>query len=237
MILVFQFFIGVYISSIRLNNIETAYLDRLYFGAREGFYLDLCDNTFDIQVIISVLDLLIILPVVCGKFTKNYNKKCCYIATHYNSFGKFYLNEAINIALACFLYELFYCAGILACAIIKSNFLTQGTGFFILFVQSVVNSVFILFTFVALSMMLSSINERIGMSISLTLFIAMTVLLFVLPNGIKQFDILSFYFITELRNNKELFIYPSASYYFLLIILDTGLIGLGYFVLRKKDAL
>ncbi|MGN1421610.1 MAG: hypothetical protein ACI4XC_08860 [Eubacterium sp.] len=237
MILFFQFFIGVYIALIRLNNPEAFYIDDLYFYAREGLYLDLSNNLFDVQVMMSVLDLLIILPVVCGKFTKNYNKKCCYIATRYNSFGKFYLNEAINIALACFLYELFYCAGILACAIIKSNFLTQGTGFFILFVQSVVNSVFILFTFVALSILLSSINEKISVSITLTAFIVLTVLIFILPNELKQFNIVSLYFVGEMNLNKQIFTYPIWVYYALLFILDTGLIGLGYFVLRKKDVL
>ena len=237
MILFFQFFIGVYIASIRLNNPEAFYLDDLYFYAREGLYLDLSNNLFDVQVMMSVLDLFIILPVVCGKFTKSYNKKCYYVATHYNSFGKFYINEIINTAFMCFLYVLFYCAGILTFALFKSNLSTQSTEFFIDFIQSVVNSAFILFTFAVFAVLLSSINEKFSILITLTLFLAATVLLFILPNEIKQFDVLSFYFITELRNNKELFIYPSASYCFLLIILDIGLIGLGYSVLRKKDVL
>lgn len=237
MILFFQFFIGVYIALIRLNNPESFYLDDLYFYAREGLYLDLSNNLFDVQVMMSVLDLFIILPVVCGKFMNNYNKKCYYVATHYNSFGKFYINEIINTAFMCFLYVLLYCVGILTFALSKSKLSAQSTEFFILFIQSVINSAVILFTFAALSILLSSINEKISILITLTAFIALTVLIFILPNELKQFNIVSLYFVGEMNLNKQIFTYPIWVYYALLFILNTGLIGLGYFVLRKKDVL
>lgn len=237
LILLFQFFIGVYISSVRLNNPDSFYLDDLYFYAREGRYLDLLNNTFDVQVIMSVLDLLIIIPMVCGKFNESYKKKCCYFATHYGSFGKFYTNEIVNMAFTCFLYELFYCAGILVFAIYKSNLTVNSSQFFILFIQTIVNSAIILFAFAVFSVLLSSINEKIGISIALVLFMILAVLLFILPKELKQLDIVSLYFVSDLMSNKQLFSYPPVSYYFLLFILNAGLILLGYSVFKKKDVL
>lgn len=235
---VFQFLLGIYISSLRLYDLDAMNLFNAFAIARETDYIDLTSDMFDVQILVSLLNIIISIPLVSNIFIKNYNSKICFVATRMKKYLRFFFKEMLNLFEYSLLCELLYCLGILVFCIYKCTDLMFDVKFIKYFVLSVVNSLLLLFVFVLVEVILSVIlNEKIGMLLSVTTAVSTAVMLYILPVTAKQYNIFSWYFLTEFPNNKELFKYNAEIYYFLLIILIVMIIVFEFCLLKKKDIL
>lgn len=233
-----EFILGIYIASIRLTNTDYSSLLETFIAARETEYLDLTGGMFDFQVFISVLPLIISIPLICSVFSKNYTVKCYYAATRKRRYLKFYFGEILSLVKYCFISEFMYSLGILLCSIwnIKSPEIDKD--FLSAFVISILNSSIILYLFVITGAVLSVfISSKGGLILSVTISLICTAGLFVLPVHILQFDIFSWYFLSEFKEKSMIFKYDLIWYYFAAVFLIVVISCLGGFLLKNKDVL
>lgn len=235
---VFELFLGIYISSLRLYDLNTMDLFNTFVMARETDYVDLTSDIFDVQMLVSLLNVIISIPLVSNIFIKNYNSKICFAATRMKKYCRFFFKEMLNLLSYSLICELFYCLGLLVFYVYKCTDLLLDMKFVKYFVSSVVNSWLLLFVFVLIEVILSVVlNEKIGMLLSVTTAVSTAVMLYILPVNAKQYNIFSWYFLTEFPNNKELFKYNAEVYCFLLISLIVMIIVFEFCLLKKKDIL
>ncbi len=225
--IIINFFIGIYIASIRLKYPESSYFDDLYFFAREGLIFNFESEDFDVQTFMSVLSTVISIPIVCGQFSKNYTAKCCYIATKYKNYSFFYINEVINIAVLCFLLSLFYSFGICSFCVAVSNLKLHNFNFFLTYLISVFNSTLLLLAFSLLAIPFCIPNDKAAVLSDIILFMICTIASYYLPVKYKYYDIIMIYFVNTMFQNNKYVSYNSVICYMLtfLIIILAVLVG------------
>lgn len=237
-LLLLSFAFGIYTAAVRLNNLETFFVDELYFFAKEGQYIDLGDTEINAQVMLSIIYIIVVIPVIVGTFVKDYAKKCCYMATRRKNSSNYIINELFNMLICCFCSSLIYSLGILLDAAVKSDGSFNNVQFPFYMFLSVVSGAMILFIFSALGYIISlKLNEKIGILIVLAVVFALTMCLFFLKIEAKQFNIIGWYFFTELLLNKAVFPLPVYVYY--IEMLSAGIfVSLASVVFsRKKEIL
>lgn len=225
--IIVNFFIGMYISAIRLKYPESLYFDDLYFYAREGLILDFEADGFDVQTFMSIISTVISIPIVCGQFSKNYTAKCCYIATKYKNYSFFYINEIINITVLCFLLSLFYSFGICSFCATVSNLKLHNLNFFLTYFISIFNSTLLLLAFSLLAIPFCIPNDKAAVLSDIILFMICTIASYYLPIKYKYYDIIMVYFVNTMFQNNKYVSYNSVICYMLtfLIIILAVLVG------------
>ena len=239
-VLILQFFIGIYIALIRLapNMTVPVAFDVLFFYAREEIYIDLTNTEFDVRVILSILDLFITIPLLSCVLSRNYRAKCCYGATRLGSYKGLYFGETAKSLGLCFASGAIYTAGFGVPAFIMSDKSLYDTASVGKMALSVFAYALVSFTMVHIASIVSVVyNEKVGMLSVTGLFLVCAVLLFFLPTGLKQWDIVGWYFVNVFTEQKEIFRFSPYVYYSLGIMLDGALCFMGYRVLKSKDVL
>ncbi|MCH5316585.1 MAG: hypothetical protein J1E05_01295 [Eubacterium sp.] len=239
-ILFLQFVIGIYIGMIRLDPdlLESHAFDVLFFYAREGIYIDLTSREFDVQVLIGVLDVVISIPLLSCIMNRNYLSKCYYAATRLGNYKKLYLGETFKNLFICFVSGVIYSLGIAVMAFTSSDKTLYSVNTLSLMTQSVLAYTLILFMFVQIASIISVLfNEKIGMIVVTAFFIGFTALIFLLPLNMKQWDMVSWYFVTVYTEQKEAFYYSPIVYYTFAMVFDCLICFVGYKALKKKDIL
>lgn len=233
-----EFLIGIYIASVRLFNVNTNNLINAFIIARETDYLDLTNDIFDVQIIISLLSTIISIPLICSIFNRNYIAKCCFAATRMKKYSSFYLSEMIKLFKYSFISQFLYQTGIFIYIVCKCVNFTVNTAFVQFFLLSVLNSTLLLYVFVIMGAIISVlINDKISMISMITVSSFLAVMLFVLPIKAKQYNPMSWYFLSEFPKNKELFTHNILLYYAAIILLISVIIIIGLHILKKKDVL
>lgn len=233
--IIINFFIGIYISAIRLKYPESLYFDDLYFYAREGLIFNMEAEKFDIQTLMSILSTVISIPIVCGQFSKNYIVKRCYIAPRYKNYISFYINETVNIAVLCFMLSLFYSLGICSFCAVISNLELHNLNFFLTYLISVLNSTLLLLAFCLLAIPFCVQSDKAAILSNIILFMTCTIVSFYLPAKYKCFDVITIYFVNTLFKNNKYISYDSVICYTLTFLIITFAILAGIKYLRKKD--
>ncbi len=233
--IIINFFIGIYISAIRLKYPESPYFDDLYFYAREGLIFNMEAEGFDVQTFMSILSTVISIPIVCGQFSKNYITKRCYIATRQKNYSSFYINEIINTAVLCFMLSLFYSLGMCSFCAAVSNLKLHNLNFAFTYFISVLNSSLLLLAFCLPAIPFCIQNDKAAVLSDIILFMTCTIASYYLPVKYKYFDIIMIYFVNTLFQNNKYISYNSVICYALtfLIILFAILTGNNY--LKKRD--
>lgn len=233
-----EFIMGIYIASVRLYNASFSSAKETFIAARETDYIDLMSNMFDVQVFISVLPLIISISLSCGVFSRNYIVKCYYAATRQRKYIRFYFGEIFSLAKYCVVSEFLYSTGMLLYALYASASLVFDKEFLFAFLLSILNSSIILYIFVLIGAVMSVlINNKFGFVLSVTISLICTALLFALPVKTIQFDIMSWFFLSEFPKNSAIFTYSIACYYVVAVIVIIFIACLGGILLKKKDIL
>lgn len=235
--IIINFFIGIYIASIRLKHSESLCFDDLYFYAREGLIFNFESEGFDVQTFMSILSTVISIPIVCGQFSKHYTAKQCYIATRHKNYSLFYINEITNIAALCFMLSLFYSLGICSFCAVVSDFKLQNLNFFIMYFVSIINSTLLLFAFCLLAIPFCVQNEKAAVLSDIILFMTCTIVSYYLPIKYKYFDIIMIYFVNTLFQNNKYISYNSVICYILTFLIIILAVFFGNRSLKKKDTI
>ena len=239
-ILLLQLFLGVYIALIRLapNMTVPAAFDVLFFYAREEIYIDLTNTEFDVRVILSILDLFITIPLLSCVLSRGYRAKCCYAATRLGSYRGIYFGETAKSLGLCFASGAIYTLGFGVPAFIMSNKSLYDTASVGKMALSVFTYALVSFAMAHIASMISVIyNEKVGMLSITGLFLVYAVMLFFLPPGLKQWNIVGWYFVNVFTEQKEIFQFSPYVYYSLGITLDCVICFIGYRALKSKDIL
>lgn len=239
-VLLLQLILGFYIALIRLapNMTVPVAFDVLFFYAREEIHIDLTNTEFDVRVILSILDLFITIPLLSCVLSRSYRAKCYYGATRLGNYKRLYFGETAKSVGLCLVSGAIYTSGFGVPAFIisdKSLYDPASVGKIAL---SVFTYALVSFTMVHIASIISvAYNEKVGMLLITGIFLICAVLLFFLPPGLKQWDIVGWYFVNVFTEQKEIFRFSPYVYYSLGIVLD-GVIGfIGYRVLKRKDVL
>lgn len=233
-----EFFLGIYIASIRLTNANYSSLSETFIAARETDYLDLTGGMFDLQVVISVLPLIISIPLICSVFSKNYTVKCYYAATRKKRYVRFYFGEMLSLVKYCFVSELMYSLGLLLYSLWNNESPVIDKDVLVLLGVSILNSSIILYLFVIAGAVLSVlISSKGGLILSVAISLVCTAVLFVLPVHIIQFDIISWFFLSVFKENSMIFTYDAVLYYLVAVFVLIVISCLGGFLLKNKDVL
>lgn len=235
--IILNFFIGIYISAIRLKYPESLCFDDLYFYAREGLIFDIESEGFDIQTLMSIISTVVSIPIVCGQFSKNYKTKRCYITSRYKNYSSFYANEIVNIAVFCFMLSLFYSLGICSLCATISNLELHNLNFFITYLISVLNSTLLLLAFCLLAIPFCAQNDKAAILSSIILFMTCTVASFYLPTKYKCFDIITIYFVNTLFADNKYVSYSSVICYIITLSAIVFAILIGNKYLKNKDTI
>lgn len=233
--IIIHFFIGIYISAIRLKYPESLYFDDLYFYAREGLIFNIDANGFDVQTFMSILSTVISIPIVCGQFSKDYTSKRCYIASRYNNYSLFFINEIINIAVLCFMLSLFYSLGMCSFCAAVSNLKLHNLNFIFTYSVSVLNSTLLLLAFCLFAIPFCVKNDKAAVLSDIILFMTCTIVSYYLPVKYKYFDIIMIYFVNTLFQNNKYVSYNSVVCYTLTFLIITFAILSGNKYLKKRD--
>lgn len=231
----FIFLVGIYISSIRVKYPESYFLDDLYFAAREGKSYDANSDGFDIQTLMSILNTVISIPIVCAQFSNNYEKKQCFIALRYGNYIFFFINELINIFALCVLLSLFYSFGIFTFCAGLSNGELHNPNFLLLYGLSILNSTFLLFVFSVAAMPFCVKNDKATILCTIFIFMALTVISFYLPSNYKYFDIITLYFVNTLFSKNRLITEGSVICFAIGLVLILIFVLFGCKYLKKRD--
>lgn len=235
--IIINFFIGIYISLIRLKYPPSLYLDDLYFYAREGLAFDIEAENFDIQTFLSILNTIISIPIVCGQFSKSYATKRCYVASRFKTYYLFYINEIVNIAALCFVLSAFYSIGMCSFCATVSNLELHNSSFYFTYLISVLNSALLLFAFCILVIPFCIQNDKAAILSDIILFVTCTIVSYYLPVKYKYFDIIMIYFVNTLFQNNKYISTNSIICYSVTFITIVAAIILGNNLLKRKDAL
>lgn len=236
-ILAVEFLMGVYIALTRINTAEAPSLFSVFSQIREGMGIDITSQLVDINILISILNVIISVPLISSLFNKKYLAKCCYIATRQKSYFKFYIREIINIFLVCVLSAVLYNAGILTVTFFKHSNIFDSADIN-LFFTAVANSIVIVFTVTILGALISALlNDKIGIIITSIFIAVLSLSVFFIPYEFKQFNIISWYFTDLFINEKALFPYPIYTYYLAVSAIDIILLLIGGGLLKKRDVL
>ncbi len=232
-----EFLMGVYIAIIRINYADAISFFNIFTEIKEGLGIDITSDMLDINIIISILNIIISVPLISTLFNKKYLTKCFYIALRQKSYLKFYCREMFNIFIVCVISGILYNTGILAVTYSKHSSIFD-TADINLFLIAIINSVIITFTATLIGAIVSAIlNEKISIII-ISIFIAvLSLILFFIPNELKQLDIISWYYTSKFINNKTLFPYPLPVYYLAIAVIDTAILFIGGMILKRKDVL
>lgn len=233
--IIINYFIGIYISAIRLKYPESLYFDNLYFYAREGLAFNKEADGFDVQTLMSILDTVISIPIICGQFSKNYTTKRCYIASRCKNYSSFYFNEIINIAVLCFILSLFYSLGICTFCATVSNLTLLNLNFFLTYFISILNSTLLLLAFCLLAIPFCVKNDKAAVLTDIILFMACTIASYYLPVKYKYFDIITIYFVNTLFQNNKYISYNSVICYSIIFMIIAFAILSGNRYLKKLD--
>ena len=237
-IMLLQLAIGIYIALIRMDFYEQQQFDVMFFYAREGLYIDLTNREFDFQVIMSILDLLITIPLLSSILSKNYLAKRCYIATRIGSYGKLFFKESISILGLCFSCGVIYSTGIAIVSFFASDKSLYDKSSIGLIMLSLFTYTIISFTMVLIGSIISVLfNEKTGIVAISAIFLIYAVTLFFLPAKFKQWNMLSWYFIGVFTMEKEYILYSPYVYYSIAALLNILIYFIGYNALKKKDVL
>lgn len=236
-ILTVEFLMGVYIAFSRINMSEALTPFSVFSEIREGVGIDITSQLVDINILISILNVIISVPLISSLFNKKYLVKCCYIATRQKSYFKFYIREIIDIFLVCVLSGVLYNTGILAITLFKhSN--AFDTADINLFFTAIANSIIIVFTATILGTLISALlNDKIGIIVTSIFVAVLSLSVFFIPYKFKQFNIVSWYFTDLFINEKALFPYPIYIYYLVVSAIDIILLLIGGELLKKRDVL
>lgn len=235
--IIINFFIGLYISTIRLKHPESLYFDDLYFYAREGLILDFGADGFDVQTFMSIISTVISIPIVCSQFSKNYTTKRCYIATKYKKHSYYFINEIINIAILCFLLSFFYSVGICAFCATISNMMLHNLNFFLTYLISIFNSTLLLLAFSLLAIPFCIPNDKAAILSDIILFMMCTVTSYYLPIKYKYYDIVMIYFVNTMFQNNKLISHNSIVCYVLTFLIIALAAFAGNMCLKSKDVI
>lgn len=233
--IIINFFIGIYISAIRIKYPESLYFDDLYFYAREGLEFNIEADGFDVQTLMSILCTVISIPIVCGQFSKNYTAKRCYIASRYKNYSSFYINEIINIAVLCFMLSLFYSLGICSFCATVSSLKLLNSNFFLTYFISILNSTLLLLAFCLLAIPFCIQNDKAAVLSDIILFMTCTITSYYLPVKYKYFDIITIYFVNTLFQNNKYVSYNSVICYSITLLIITFAVLSGNRYLKKLD--
>lgn len=237
-ILIIQFFMGIYMAAVRLVNTDGQSFITLFFNAKDGEGIDITCGQFDLNLIMSVLNIIVSVPLIMSLFYKKYLTKCCYISTRQRKYFNFYSREIFNIFIVCILSEILYHAGIATVAAMKCGTAMDNSGALGLIAVSVINSVFILFTATLVGSIFSVlIGSKISVLVMAAAVTALSVMIFFIPSEYKQFNIMNWYFTYEFAYNKMLFPNPFYCYFAAAVGADILLILLGGYVLKKRDVI
>ncbi len=235
-----QFAVGCYIAFLRLDPrfLEAHSFDTLFFGAWEGFGVDIASSDFDIQIIFSLISLIIAIPLLSGVMSRQYLTKSCYCATRFGNYIKFYFGEAFKALILCASSGLAYALGIGAYSFFASDKTLSGGSFFGLFAQSLLAYAIVLFPMVIIATVISLLsNEKVGMIVGTVIFAASAALIFLLPTGIRQWIPAIWYFVNAISNEKEVFAQSPYVYLAVGIAFDALICIIACVILKKKDVL
>lgn len=235
--LLLNFLIGVYVAAVRLGHPESVCFDDLYFYAKEGLVFSIYSDGFDIQTLMSVLNVAISIPMVCTQFSKNYSAKQCYIALRYKNHFTFFLSEIINIAAFCFMLSLFYSLGIAVFCMFKSSFELNNANFILLYVLSVINSTLLLIAFSLFAIPFCVKNDKAAILTVIILFLSSTVGSFYLPKDYKCVDIITVYFVNTLFYDNSFITVNSVVSYSITISSIVFSVAAGGKYLKSRDAI
>lgn len=237
-ILMIQFFMGIYMAAVRLVNTDGQSFLTLFFNAKDGEGLDITSGQFDLNLIISVLNIIVSVPLIMPLFYKKYLTKCCYISTRQRKYFVFYSREIFNIFIICILSEVLYHAGIAAVAAVKCDSVLDNSCAIELIVMSVINSVFIIFTAALIGSVFSVLfGKKTSVLIMVAAVTSLSVMIFFIPSEYKQFNIMTWYFTDKFADNKTIFSYPFYSYYAAAAGTDILLFLSGGYILKKRDVI
>lgn len=237
-ILAAEFLMGIYMAVIRMNYSDSFSFVENFLSIKDGADIDISSDFFDFNVVMSVMNIIVSIPMLAPVFHKKYLTKCSYIATRQGSYIKFYFNEITNIFVLCVLCEFLYCTGISIIAYIKSEHGLIDIREIKLLLIAVINSIIILFTVVLIGSLLSvMINDKVSIIIMITVVTVFSVIIFFISVELRQYNIITWYFTDYFVNNKNLFPYPIPVYYVALAAIDICICLFGCLLLKRKDVI
>lgn len=236
-ICILELFTGIYISSVRLVNTGTLNLHNAFLIAKETDHVDLT-SYFDMQIFVSLLNMIIITPLISNIFTRRYNAKIYFAATRMKTYSRFYFRETWNLFKQTVIGNFLFFSGIVVYCVYKIKDFTVDKELIRYFVLSVIHATFILFIFVLVETVISVLlNDKLAMLFTVTLLSLSVLMLFVLPVEMRQYNIISWYFLSEFLFNGDLFTHSFAFYYvcFMVFVIMAQLFLLP--LLKKRDTL
>lgn len=232
-----EFLMGVYIALTRINAAESLTFFSVFSEIRQGIGIDITSQQLDINILISILNIIVSIPLIGSLFSKKYLTKCCYIATREKNYWKFYSFEMLSILAVCIMSGVLYNAGIFTITHFKYGNILSTTDLS-LFFTAIVNSEIILFTVVMVCALVSTLsNNKIGIIFTSTFTSVLSLTVFSIPYKFKQFNMISWYFTDLFLNEKTLFTYPIYLYYLFIFTIDIIILCIGGAILKKRDTL
>lgn len=230
-----QVILGVYSCLINTNYIDTYNLTDVFICAKNGGSFELENCVFSLSFVLNMLNVIISIILVSLFVSKDYKSKCYYFATRYGKFNKYFFRVFISCIALCVFNEMAYDLGIITTALLKFS----GISFSLdkLFLISIINSIIIITVFSMLGAFVSLLfSEKMGILVSVTLFVVAVILVVSLPVELKQYDIVAWYYAKDFAMNKDIFTYKRLCYY----IAGLMMIIIEYFASRRllrKDIL
>lgn len=234
-ILSIQMILGIYSCLINTYYIDKYNLTDIFICAKNGGSFELENCVFSLSFVLNMLNVIISIILVSIIVSKDYKSKCYYFATRYGNFNKYFCRVFINCISLCIFNEIANDLGIIVTALLK--FRSIDFSLDKLFFVSFFNSIIIISVFSMLGVLISLLfSEKMGISVSVTLFVVAVILVVSLPVELKQYDIAAWYYAKDFLTNKNIFTYKRFYYY----VAGLMIIVIEYFISRRllrKDIL
>lgn len=235
LIITIQIILGIYSCSINNVYIQDSSFEQLFVHAKNGSSFEFISDDFTIGIVLNLLNVIVAIIMIILAVNKDYKSKCYYFAVRYASFDKFFFKEFLYAFVLCVLNEFAFDFGILTNILLKYkiyDFSISKTIMLMIF-----NSLIVIIVLSVTGVFLSFLStDKMSVLILMTVFVVFFILLFYLPVGLKQFDIISWYYIDQFITNQKVFTYNKFVYY----LMNCIILLLEYFASKKlsrKDIL
>lgn len=207
-----QFFLGIYSCALNTQYLEANRLSDIFISIKCPSEFELVPEDFTVAAVLNIVNVIISALLIPMLVTKNYKSGCYYSAIRYGKYSRFYFGIMMQCAGLALLSELaFDTAAVLSAAI---RFRDADMHIDRQMILLMLHSFIVILVFSLLGTILSLlISEKAGIFASVSLIVILAVVIFFLPNPIKQFDIIAWMHIEKFLSNREIFTISKQYYY------------------------
>ena len=216
-IVLIQFFLGVYACILNTEYIDSNDFIQVFIRTKCGMEFEFTPEEFNIGILLNLLNLLIGVALIPMIISKNYKSDSYYVTIRIGNYNSFYFRMVFKCIKLSFLSEILFDVGVFIVTKIKFNNLSFSVDKQIILL--IVNYFVIILLFSLLGTIISVLfSEKIGVLLSISLIVLLAILVFYLPNSLKQFDVIAWLYVEVFVSDRKIFKLNIHNYYLIIMM-------------------